>query len=109
MIPRWLWLYNRAAATREKPGMLVSLFKIDGDKYTGSLATWGRTLSLLRQWPDAADIRTWLSDRIEPTVAYLQRDGRMPTEMLVWGPNDWPSGNIPHKVFQSEIPNQEAI
>jgi hypothetical protein len=109
MIPRWLWLYNRASSTREKPGMLVSLFKTDGDKYTGSIATWARALSLLRQWPDAADVKTWLSDRIEPTVAFLQRDGQAPTEILVWGPSDWPSGNIPHKVFQSEIPNQEAI
>jgi hypothetical protein len=109
IVPRWLWLFNRAASTREKPGMLVSLFKTEGDKYTGSIATWGRTLSLLRQWPDAASVKTWVSDRIEPTVAFLQRDGRTPMEILVWGPNDWPSGNIPHKVFQSEIPSQETI
>jgi hypothetical protein len=109
MVPRWLWLYNRAASTREKPGMLVSLFKAEENKFTGSIATWSRTLTLLRQWPDAADIQTWNSDRIEPTLAYLDRDGRTPAEMLVWGPDDWPAGVIPHKVFQSEIPNQEAI
>jgi hypothetical protein len=109
MIPRWLWLYNRAASTREKPGMLLSLLKTDENLFTGSLVTWGKTLSLLRQWPDAADIRTWLSDRIEPTVAFLGRDGRTPAELLVWGLNDWPNGNIPHMVFQSDIPSREAI
>lgn len=109
MIPRWLWLYNRAAATREKPGMLVSLLQTEGNLFTGSVATWGKTLSLLRQWPDATDIRTWLSDRIEPTMAFLGRDGRSPMELLVWGLNDWPNGNIPHMVFQSDIPAREAI
>lgn len=109
MVPRWLWLYNKAASTREKPGMLVSLFQTEENKFTGSIATWSRTLTLLRQWPDAADIQSWTSDRIEPTLAYLHRDGRTPSEILVWGPDDWPAGTIPHKVFQSEIPNQEAI
>jgi len=109
MIPRWLWLYNRAASTREKPGMLLSLCKTEGEKYTGSIATWGKTLSLIRQWPDAVNVRTWASDRINPTIAFLQRDGRAPMEMLVWGPEEWPNGPIPHKVFQSLIPGQEAI
>ncbi|MDR1841906.1 MAG: hypothetical protein LBQ86_08310 [Holophagales bacterium] len=109
MIPRWLWLYNRAASTREKPGMLLSLCKAGGETYTGSIATWGKTLSLIRQWSDSADIRVWMSDRIEPTIAFLQRDGKTPMELLVWGPDDWPTGAIPHKVFQSLIPNQEAI
>jgi hypothetical protein len=109
MIPRWLWLYNRAASTREKTGMLLSLLKTDGNLFTGSLATWGKTLSILRQWPEAADIKTWISDRIEPTVAFLGRDGRTPLEMLVWGISDWPDGSIPHKVFQQDIPSREAI
>ena len=109
MIPRWLWLYNRAAPTREKAGLLLSLCQTDRDKFTGSIATWGRTLSLIRQWPDAANINAWTSDRIGPTVAFLQRDGRTPTEFLVWGPDDWPNGSIPHKVFQSIIPSHEAV
>ncbi|MCL1892840.1 MAG: hypothetical protein FWG02_01215 [Holophagaceae bacterium] len=109
LIPRWLWLYNRVAPTREKPGMVLSLLKTVDDKYTGSIATWNRTLSLLRQWPDATEIPNWISDRIEPTLAYLNRDNRTPAEILIWGPMDWPVGTIPHKVFQSEIPNQEAI
>ena len=109
MIPRWLWLYNRAASTREKPGMLISLFRTEEDNYTGSLAAWGKTLSILRQWPDAADVKAWIADRIEPTVAFLQRDGRTPMELLVWGPSDWPAGPIPHKVFEQGIPAREAV
>jgi len=109
MLPRWLWLYNRAAPTRDKPGLLLSLCQTDKDKFTGSIATWSRTLSLIRQWPDAASIRSWMSDRIGPTVAFLQRDGGAPMEFLIWGPDDWPSGPIPNKVFQSVIPSQEAI
>ncbi|MDR2698005.1 MAG: hypothetical protein LBB40_05975 [Holophagales bacterium] len=109
MIPRWLWLYNRAAPTREKPGVLLSLCQTENGKFTGSIATWGRTLSLVRQWPDAANISTWMYERIEPTVAYLQRDGRTPMELLVWGPDNWPTGPIPHKVFESIIPSREAI
>ena len=109
MVPRWLWLYNRVASTREKPGMLMSLYRADGDKFTGSIATWGRTLSLLRQWHDPADISTWMYDRIDPTIAFLQRDGRTPMELLIWGPSDWPLGVIPHKIFQYEIPSREAV
>jgi len=109
MIPRWLWLYNRAASTREIPGVLLSLCQLENNKYTGSIATWGRNLSLVRQWSDAANINVWMSERIEPTIAYLQRDSKTPMELLVWGPDDWPGGPIPHKVFESIIPSQEAI
>jgi hypothetical protein len=109
MIPRWLWLFNRAAPTREAPGMLLSLCRTESGGYSGSIATWGRTLSLVRQWQDAANVSAWMYDRIEPTAAFLQRDGVVPAEILVWGPDAWPSGPIPHKVFQSMIPSQEAI
>jgi hypothetical protein len=109
MIPRWLWLFNRAAPTREAPGMLLSLCQTDGGKFSGSIATWGKMLSLVRQWQDSANISAWMYDRIEPTVAFLQRDGVVPTEMLVWGPDVWSNGPIPHKVFQPMIPSQEAI
>jgi len=109
MIPRWVWLYNMAASTREAPGMLLSLCRTESGGFSGSIATWGRTLSLVRQWPDAANISTWMYDRIEPTMAFLQRGGAVPAEMLVWGPDSWPNGAIPHKVFQPTIPSQEAI
>jgi hypothetical protein len=109
MIPRWLWLFNRAASTREKPGLLLSLCKTGDEKYSGSIATWGRSLSLIRQWQDAAGISVWMSDRIDPTVAFLQREGTSPQELIVWGPDDWPQGPMPHKVFQSVIPRQEAF
>ena len=109
VIPRWLWLYNRAAPTREKPGMLLSLCQTNPGNYTGSIATWGRLLTLVRQWPDEAPVGAWITDRIEPTVAFLQRDGKTPMEILVWGPEDWPDGSLPHQVFQSIIPSQEAI
>jgi hypothetical protein len=109
MVPRWLWLYNRAAPTREKPGMLLSLCQAEGGTYTGSVATWGKTLSLVRQWSDVASVDVWISDRIEPTVAFLHRDGKTPLELIVWGPDDWPQSAMPHKVFQPIIPSQEAI
>jgi hypothetical protein len=109
MIPRWLWLYNRAAPTREAPGMLLSLCRTDDGGFSGSIATWGRTLSLVRQWQDSANISTWMYDRIEPTAAFLQRDGVTPAEMLVWGPDNWPNGPVPHKIFQPAIPSQETI
>jgi len=109
MVPRWLWLFNRVASTREAPGMLLSLRKTENGGFNGSIATWGRALSLVRQWQDAANISTWMYDRIEPTAAFLQRDGAAPAEMLVWGSDSWPNGSIPHKVFQSAIPSQEAI
>ena len=109
MVPRWLWLYNRVAATREMPGMLLSLCHSGNGEYTGSIVSWWKTLTLVRQWSDAAPAGSWISDRIEPTIAFLQRDGKTPMELLVWGPDDWPKCPLPHKVFQPAIASQEAV
>jgi hypothetical protein len=109
LVPRWLWLYNRLAATREMPGMLLSLCPAGGDTFTGTLACWGRNLSLLRQWSEPATAETWMQERVLPSSAYLQRDSRSPQEILVWGAAAWPESTIPTRILQPEIPAQEAL
>ncbi len=109
LLPRWLYLYNRLAPTRERPGMLLSLCPHAEGGYTGTLAAWGRTLTLLRQWAEPADPETWQQERILPTAAYLQRDSRPPQELWVWGPTSWPETGLPLQLIQPEIPAQEAL
>ena len=109
LVPRWLWLYNRLAASREVPGMLLSLCPSGPEEYTGTLACWGRNLSLLRQWTEPATPEIWLQERILPSAAYLQRDARSPQELLVWGATAWPECSIPVRILQPEIPAQEAL
>lgn len=109
LLPRWLYLYNRLAPSRELPGMLLSLCAQPGGGYTGTLAAWGRTLTLVRQWAEAADPETWVRDRISPTAAYLQRDSRPPQELWIWGATTWPESGLPLHVLQPEIPVQEAV
>ncbi|MCE1228396.1 MAG: hypothetical protein LWX11_02725 [Firmicutes bacterium] len=108
LTPRWLTLYNRLAPGQDRPGLLLSLCPQD-DGYTGTLAAWGRTLTLLRQWTDPADLATWASERVEPTVAYLHRESRTPQEIWVWGAPHWPDGDIPHRLLPSDIPAQESL
>lgn len=108
ILPRWLWLYNRLAATREVPGLLLSLCPQEGG-YTGTLAAWGRHLALLRQWSEPASEETWIHERVLPSAAYLQREARSPQEMLVWGAPAWPECSIPTRILKPEIPAQEAI
>jgi hypothetical protein len=108
MQPRWLWLYNLLAPSREVPGMLMSLSRQDDGMYTGTLAAWGRSLTLLRQWPDPAGAEVWVQERVLPTVAYLQRDGRTPQEAHIWGAPHWPDCGLPLRVIPGEIPAQEA-
>ncbi|MBK8725794.1 MAG: hypothetical protein IPL96_06970 [Holophagaceae bacterium] len=109
LVPRWLWLYNRLAPTRELPGMLLSLCPVGGGKYTGTLAAWGRDLALLRQWSDPADAETWVSDRVMTSSAFLARENRSPQELWVWGAPTWPTGALPHHLLQPEIPGSEAL
>jgi hypothetical protein len=108
LVPRWLWLYNRVAPSREVPGLLLSLAARDGG-YTGTLAAWGRNLTLLRQWSDPADPETWNQERVLPTIAYLQRDARSPQDLHVWGPVQWPGCGLPTRILQPEIPAQELV
>jgi len=109
LVPRWLWLYNRLAATREVPGMLLSLSLQADGAYTGTLAAWGRNLILLRQWSEPASAADWCQERVLPTIAYLQRDARSPHELHVWGATHWPDCGVPAMMLQPEIPAQESL
>jgi hypothetical protein len=109
LTPRWLWLYNRLAGTRERPGLLLSLCPQEDGRCTGTLAAWGRSLTLLRQWADPATPEAWNEERVLPTVAYLQRDARSPQELLLWGATQWPDAGLPARILQSEIPVQEGL
>lgn len=109
MVPRWLWLYNRLAPARELPGMLLSLAPAPGGGHTGTLAAWGRQLSLVRQWSEPADLDTWAVERVSPTVAFLQREGRTPQECHVWGAPDFRCAEVPVKPLLLDIPLQEAL
>ena len=107
--PRWLWLYNRLAASREVPGMLLSLCPAGDGGFTGTLAAWGRNLALLRQWTEPASPEAWIQDRVLPSAAYLQRESRSPQELLVWGAPAWPDCPIPARIIPPEIPALEAL
>jgi hypothetical protein len=109
LLPRWLWLYNKFAASREVPGMLLSLCPAGAGTYTGTLAAWGRHLVLLRQWTDPATPEAWNEERVLPSAAYLQRDARYPHELLVWGAPQWPGSTIPLQLLPPDLPVQEAL
>jgi hypothetical protein len=109
LIPRWLWLYNQIAPSREKPGMLLSLCPDDDGRFTGTIAAWGRTLTLLRQWDEPASTQAWVEERIAPTSAFLQREAKAPQELLVWGVSDWPESTLATRVLPTDIPVQEAL
>lgn len=109
LVPRWMWIYNRLAPTREVPGLLISLAPREDGQYSGTLAAWGRGLALLRQWQDPADLDAWHQERVLPTLAYLQRESRTPQEVHVWGAGTWPDCGIPVRIIQPEIPVQETF
>lgn len=109
LIPRWLWVYNHLAPTRERPGMLLSLCPATNGSYSGTLAAWGRSLVLLRQWEEPMDPETWVQERILPTASYLQRESRPPLDLTVWGAGSWPEIGISVRVLPPEFPTQEAI
>ena len=109
LIPRWLWIYNRLAPTRNGPGMLLSLCPNEDGQFTGTLAAWGRTLTLLRQWNEPMSAETWMEERVHPTAAYLQRENRSPQELLVWGAREWPESSLSTHLLPCEIPSQEAL
>jgi len=109
LLPRWLHLYNRLAPNLDLPGMLLSLCPHPEGGFTGTLAAWGRNLTLLRQWADPADPQTWMDERIAPTAAYMTRESKPPQELWIWGVTAWPEGDIPHRLIQPEISAQEAL
>ena len=113
LVPRWLWLYNRLAPSRQTPGLLLSLCPVGRDErgeelYSGTLAAWGRELILLRQWTDPATPDSWNQERVLPTVAYLQRDARTPQDLHLWGALRWPQGPVPVQILPPQIPEQES-
>jgi hypothetical protein len=109
LVPRWLWVYNRLAPVQDVPGILISLSPVGGGKYTGTLAAWGRNLVLLRQWTDPAPPEIWMIERVLPSAAYLQRDGRPPQQLWIWGASSWPEGPLPTHLLQPDIPVQEVL
>lgn len=109
LLPRWLWIYNKLAPSLQAPGLMLSLCPDESGRCTGTLAAWGRTLVLLRQWGEPAEPSAWMSERIAPTIAFLQRDNRQPRELLVWGVRDWPEGPLATRILPFEIPSQEAL
>jgi len=108
MTPRWLWLYNRIAASQAIPGMLLSLHDTGGNRYSGTLAVWGQILTLLRQWQEPLSVEAWLEERIHPSLAFLHREGRSCQELLVWGAPDWPPMAIPVRLLSWPIPTVEV-
>jgi len=109
LVPRWLWIYNRLAPVQDVPGALLSLSSDGEGGYTGTLVAWGRTLILLRQWVDPAPPNLWMTERVLPSVAFLQRDGRPPQQLWVWGASSWPDGPLTTHILQPEIPAQETL
>jgi hypothetical protein len=109
LLPRWLWIYNRLAPVQDMPGMLLSLDPNGEGGYTGTLAAWGRTLGLLRQWAIPASAEEWMEDRVLPSLAFLQRESKPPRQLWVWGASDWPDGSLVTRILQPEIPAQEGL
>lgn len=100
--PRWVHLYNRLAADMGAPGLLLSLSPVGADRWTGTLAAWGRTLSLLRTWPEPADMATWQEERLAPTIAYLQREARSPQTLHVYGAPSWECPELPVRILRED-------
>jgi len=107
LVPRWLWLYNRLAPARTRPGLLLSLCPRGPAGYTGTLAAWGTQLRLLRQWDEPAPPGLWQEERVLPTLAYLHREGRAPLDLHLWGVDAWPDGPLPPTFMAPELPDRE--
>lgn len=99
LVPRWLHLYNLLAPSLSLPGMLLSLSPVEPGRYAGTLVAWGRTLCLLRQWPEPLDPAGWLEERIAPSAAFLQRESRTPQHLYVWGSPAWPESSLPTTIL----------
>lgn len=101
--PRWLWLYNRLAPRQELPGLLLSLTPSAGGGFTGTLAAWGRSLCLLRQWDEPLSEEGWIEERLAPSIAFLQRESHGPQAAYIWGaPEPWSVG-LPMSVLDESL------
>lgn len=109
LVPRWLWAYNKLAATRERPGMLLSLSAEGDGLWSGTLVAWGQQLCLLRHWAEPESPEGWWETRIQPSAAFLQRESRQPMDLIFLGPTTWPAGPIPATRFPVEIPAKEVL
>ena len=94
LTPRWLHLYNLLAPSLDLPGILLSLSPAGSGRYSGTLAAWGRTLCLLRQWSEPLSPEGWIEERIAPSAAFLQRESRSPQHLFIWGASAWPDSNL---------------
>ncbi|OQA37977.1 MAG: hypothetical protein BWY56_00480 [Acidobacteria bacterium ADurb.Bin340] len=109
IVPRWLWVYNRLAPEQERPGLLLSLCPHPEGGFTGTLAAWGRTLALLRQWAEPATPEQWMAERVAPSAAFLQRESRSPQELRIWGASSWVKSALEVHLLPSDIPTQEGV
>ncbi len=103
LTPRWLHLYNTLAPTLNKPGLLLSLSPSGDGRYAGTLAAWGRTLCLLRQWSEPLEPQAWIEERIAPSAAFLQRESRSPQVVYVWGAPEWPENSLPSSILDDRF------
>lgn len=94
LAPRWLTLYNHLAPQESSPGMLLSLAPSPLGGFTGTLAAWGHALCLLRQWRDPMPVEAWQEERVLPSLAFLQREGRHPQNLYICGAAQWPATGI---------------
>lgn len=102
--PRWLHLYNRLAPGLEAPGLLLSLSPAGAGRYAGTLVAWTRTLGLLRTWSEPLDAAEWQAERLAPTIAFLQREGRAPHALHVHGAPVWSCPDLPvHVIGDAEL------
>ncbi len=108
LVPRWLHLYNQLAPSQDLPGMLLSLTPAGTQGFSGTLAAWGRTLTLLRQWHEPLPPEGWNEERIASSVAFLQRESRTPQRLLVWGAPSWPENGIPVQCLDARAVPAEA-
>jgi hypothetical protein len=99
LTPRWLHLYNALAPSLDLPGILLSLTPTGSGRYAGTLAAWGRTLCLLRQWSEPLDPEAWMEERLAPSAAFLQRESRTPQQLFIWGAPAWPETNLPTRIL----------
>lgn len=109
--PRWLWLYNLLAPSQELPGLLLSLAPAGDGTYTGTLAAWGRSLCLVRQWDEPLSPERWIEERLAPSVAFLQRESHGPQMAYLWGAEGpWPSLGMPVTMLDESLlrPGAEA-
>jgi hypothetical protein len=109
LVPRWLALYNHLAPEQHAPGLLLSLAPHAEGGYTGTLAAWSHQLCLLRQWPDPLSAEGWQEERVLPSLAFLQREGRQPQSLHVFGANRWPDAGIPTTfLIEADLEEGEA-